>query len=296
MFVLWWLCLEGLCVGKAAVIGRGKLCSLFSPFNWVSFLGLEQMLLECSSQYLLSDPVECLGYFYFFSRAKKCSLALHHFAAGLKQSLPTREEGWERPGQAMGCRLAATALALGWWWLMKELCKCRENAGCFVHVTTAAMPWLLAGFPGAVLCPCPYSSARHHGQSCQTAPGLWENPENPEISEHPEMMLGRVESHNVGGDSHQRWDQLRFQLLQGSFSIPAGFPFRLSGPAAASLGSPCRSINLLSAVFTLCGGAVLVTNTVLLYQSLDFGDCKYAGYITDGSSPVLHFSSFHFLC
>lgn len=198
-----------------------------------------------------------------------------------------------RPGQAMGCRLAATALALGWWWLMKELCKCRDSTGCFVHATTAAMPWLLAGFPGAVLCPCPYSSARHHGQSCQTAPGLWEN---PEISEHPEMMLGRVESHNVGGDSHQRWDQLRFQLLQGSFSIPAGFPFRLSGPAAASLGSPCRSINLLCAVFTLCGGAVLVTNTVLLYRSLDFGDCKYAGYITDGSSPVLHFSSFHFLC
>lgn len=60
------------------------------------------------------------------------------------------------------------------------------------------MPCLLAGLPDAVLCPCHYSSGRHHGQSCQAAPGLWENRENPEISEHPEMMIGRIESHMVG--------------------------------------------------------------------------------------------------
>lgn len=50
-------------VGEEAVTGRGKLCSLFT---WLSyFLCLKQMLLECSSWYLLSDPVECLGYFCF---------------------------------------------------------------------------------------------------------------------------------------------------------------------------------------------------------------------------------------
>lgn len=62
-------------VGEEAVTGRGKLCSLFT---WLSyFLGLKQTLLECSSWYLLSDPVECLGYFCFSFRAKKQLLALN---------------------------------------------------------------------------------------------------------------------------------------------------------------------------------------------------------------------------
>ena len=45
-------------------------CAAFF-LNWVSLLGFKQTLLECHSRYLLSDPVECLGYFCFASRAKK---------------------------------------------------------------------------------------------------------------------------------------------------------------------------------------------------------------------------------
>lgn len=40
-------------------------CAAFF-LNWVRLLGLKQTLLECISRYLLSDPVECLGYFCFF--------------------------------------------------------------------------------------------------------------------------------------------------------------------------------------------------------------------------------------
>lgn len=71
-------------VGEEAVTGRGKLCSLFT---WLSyFLGLKQTLLECSSWYLLSDPVECLGYFCFSFRAKKAAFGSKSQVASLRLS------------------------------------------------------------------------------------------------------------------------------------------------------------------------------------------------------------------
>lgn len=69
----------------------------FSLLDRVSLLGLEQALLERNSQYLLSDPVECLGYFCFSSSAKSAPWLC------LPAPLACRRGG---PGWAAGSRLA----------------------------------------------------------------------------------------------------------------------------------------------------------------------------------------------
>lgn len=86
MFVLRRLWLDGRQRGWGSSDRQRETVQPFSLTELGCWVLLKQTLLECSSRYLLSDPVECLGYFCFSSRAKKQVLALNPKATSLRQS------------------------------------------------------------------------------------------------------------------------------------------------------------------------------------------------------------------
>lgn len=86
VFVLQRLWLDGGQRGRGSSDRQRETVQPFSLTESVCWVSVKQTLLECSSWYLLSDPVECLGYFCFSSRAKKQFLSLNLKASSLRQS------------------------------------------------------------------------------------------------------------------------------------------------------------------------------------------------------------------